>query len=1377
WIENCDFSALYDRDRNLYFVGFDPDSKASDGPHYDHLFSEARITSFLGIALGHIPSIHWSSLARPLVSFRGRAGAASWSGTAFEYFMPPLFLPVISNSLEDETLDFALYCQKSVLGHASEKEAVYGISESAYSATDHQMNFQYKAFGIPYLSVLDQSMTSKVISPYSSFLMLERKDSDLLRNLKALENIGMVGKFGFYDACEFHSNYLSDFTVIPSCMAHHKAMSVLALSNELLEGALRSYFLSYRRFGAKKELLAERFPIEGRVIRKKSQRVAMDKADAHDDRTVLDYTKDPERGRLFTDAKLSTAVYSDGSCRILWQGKDFADPKTGGLRFFCRTENETITQPDSALTEQSVHFSSSQVEYRFRRKRSTLVVSYKINSLLNAIVLTAELDGFAEQLTFGIEFDCVMQNERDYSAHPAFQALSLELSSSHQHLMIRKRGIDNHEYAHVLTDEDFEVFIDGEKQKGTFCDRMMKNPKVSLLFSFDSCKRKTIHCAIAFSKMSDKPFEIERLFDSLVGGNVKAGKCNQLFRLDRDALEIENQILISLTKPYRHFFNGDAQPFHKSELWRHGVSGDVPILTYEQGAEDEKTKVGLKRLLRVYKKMVLAGLSFDLVILQKSVSDYFDPMREWLSELLAETQCEFLIGRHPGIHVCRTEDECEKQPFVLHSFLAFPQRTPKDLMQIEECDLKPEKKIFQKKTLEQVGSFSEEGFCLKKECFSPKVPFSHVISNRVCGFVCDQNSLGFTWHRNAGLNRISKWENLPDDETGEKIYLLYDGVWRDLLQQSSTVTYQNGFISYEGNLNGNKYKIIATVSEMLAGKIVCVETEGALKGAQAAYSFVPSLGPRPRSRIRICDLKGGFYSLDPILRDEYRGSAYFYTDGENVNVSQWNERILFSCQAKDSTVFVLGGYHGDRHLNWLSRNLNENGFQRALAREKEFRGAFNAQKLGTEEFWIRYQTVYSRFFGRTGLYQSSGAYGFRDQLQDSLAFLSFAPAVTRNQILRCCAHQFTEGDVQHWWHPLKKERRSSNPGVRTRCSDDYLWLPFAVSVYIDQTGDQKILKDKAPFLHGDLLKDGADEAYFVPSLGKSETVTEHLERAAHLFLNRGLGVHGLPRIGSGDWNDGMNRLDGESLWLGFFSSITWNRAKKYLSEELKNQISLCIEKMSRGLSESFNGHWFPRAFLSDGKILGNDPMLKSECSIDLITQAFAAFYALEFFGTDVSLDVESVKTALLSAYEILVDEKSKTVALFAPPFSKTIPSPGYIQRYTKGVRENGGQYTHAAVWFALALLLLGEKTEDQRLIERGLRVKGMLSPFSKLDQKSFETYQSEPYVLCGDVYTAEGAKGRGGWSWYTGAAGWYLSLTRVCDRIQNNMQKNDKERV
>jgi cyclic beta-1,2-glucan synthetase len=696
-------------------------------------------------------------------------------------------------------------------------------------------------------------------------------------------------------------------------------------------------------------------------------------------------------------------------------------------------------------------------------------------------------------------------------------------------------------------------------------------------------------------------------------------------------------------------------------------------------------------------------------------------------------------------------------------------------------------------------------------------PWVNVMAHAGFGALVSESGLGFTWCGNSQMNRLTPWNNDPvSDEPSEVIYLRDDeggACWSPTPQpirenDAYRACHGQGYTTFEHNSHaiGQELTVFVPLQEDGTGDPVKVyrlrlrNDSSRARKLSVMYFADWVLGDvRENGQLHIQtshDAQSGAILARQYWNGAYKGHIAFASSspapvsysgdrnqilGRNRSVSKpaalerehldnrvgvgmdpgvaLQVEVSLEEGGQTEVVFFLGQTETVEQCRaLLSRYQTAEKIENALGATQNFwesvLGAVQVQTplLSVDLLlnrWLLYQALSCRFWGRSAFYQSGGAIGFRDQLQDSLAFVYAAPQLTRAHLLTAAARQFMEGDVQHWWHP------ETGTGVRTRCSDDLLWLPFAVAHYVDVTGDQSILNETVPFLEAPSLRPDEGERTSEASVSFEEaTMWEHCRRV--LDRDSQLGAHELPLIGTGDWNDGMNRVGaegrGESIWLAWFLGSVLNAFACITEEHQKrNDESTRVCAMWRARASrlaaateesSWDGEWYLRAFFDDGMPLGTH--LSDEARIDSLPQSWAVISKLG--------DPVRAARAMESAQHLLADERNHFVRLFTPPFDHSKPHPGYIMGYPPGLRENGGQYTHGALWMALAWARLGN----------GDRAAGLLTMMSPIERTRTATdvvqYCGEPYAVAADVSATPGRVGRSGWTWYTGSASWMYRI-------------------
>ena len=929
----------------------------------------------------------------------------------------------------------------------------------------------------------------------------------------------------------------------------------------------------------------------------------------------------------------------------------------------------------------------------------------------------------------------------------------------------------------------------------------LENVELNLIISVSENKEEAIKAINEYKSFENvkRTFEISKIRNEENARYLEiTGKEMQLYQ----KILAYTISLNSFKKLYIHKFNN--KKFKQEDLWKYGISGDFPIILVKISEVNDAYVV--RDLLKAFTFYKNKNITIDIVILNEEKNVYEKYVKEAIEREIADRKISYLINNRIFILNSNEIEDKDilyfKANLVIDSHLGSLENIILELEEeyLQKHKKKSEKNIFKEeknfdkydikkldlKYQNEYGGFSEDGkeYVIHVDEKVPSV-WSNVLSNENFGTIVTQNLGGFTWYKNSRLNRISKWSNdsimdMPSeciyiqDETDEKVWRIGKG--------NLIATYGFGYAKYEQNKLDIKQKLEIFVSMKKNVKINLLKLENNTnhtKKINLIYKVENVLDEDEIKSegniiLKYNKEKNVIYSRN-LCASSIESIAYIYSSekissytGNSSTINVYNNEQLNNensignkpCMAIKICIelkafetkeisLILGAAEDENTKNYWVNLLEK-------VRVKTPIDSMNIILNG----WTMYQTISSRLYARSGFYQSGGAYGFRDQLQDAIGTKFLNIDMLKKQILKHAEHQFIEGDTEHWWHEETKR------GIRTRFSDDRLWLVYATLEYINFTGDYSILDINVPYIEGKVLKEKEDENYDIHKASNiKENLYMHCIRAIDISLK--FGRNNLPLIGSGDWNDGFstvgNKGKGESIWLGFFLYNILDRfinvmRKKETSKEKIDEYIEVLNKLKKALNkEGWDGRWYRRAYTDNEEILGSSE--NEECRIDSIAQSWSV---ISNAG-----DNDKKYIAMEALENNLINKEAGIIKLLDPPFEKGKLNPGYIKSYLPGVRENGGQYTHAAIWAIIAFAKL--KLED-----KAYAYFNMINPIEHSNTKDRAyKYKIEPYVIPADIYGSQNLLGRGGWSWYTGSSSWYY----ICRYRRYIRTKNRKSKL
>lgn len=1342
--DGMDFALLYDPQRRLMHIGIDTGSgKRSEG-YYDLLESEARLTSYFAVARGDVPREHWRALSRAQVQHERYRGCVSWSGSVFEYLMPELFLPPQRDSLLWESAKFCLRVQRRRVRTGQP----WGVSESAYFALDSALSYRYKAHGCAALAMQTDMDRELVLSPYSAFLALAVAPRAAVRDLRRFAARGLLGQYGFREALDCTRARTGGGGQIVHCvMAHHQGMSLLSACNALCGGQVQRWFLADPAMRAHISLLSERLPLGAPALRRRPEaQRSKPRRRALPDCTVEGTGVDAEAPRctLLSNGTYCLAVTEAGQSFARWHALSVcrrgtrSDPAAAPMLSLETGGTCTPLLPgtaDAARWRFTVRAAQFSTRHDSVTAVQTFTVPERVNGEVRALTLSSPdgIDG-----TVRLTFEAVLAPWEDYVNHPAFARLGFQSVLRRNALLLRRLGRGGKPETWLCAACDRQADFRAEGALPGWLRAGYVQVRVAVHTPPDTPWR--VRFALGVGAHEDDAFAAAQRALVLPPESAAALPGALAAQYGMTDAELEgamahiSPLLFATAAP-----DAAAEQLKRPALWAHGISGDLPVWCARPEAQ----------VLRQWALLRALGIGCDLALCSSDGGDYLQPTRTKVRGALAALDLAHCLDAPGGVHLVPEDAFADVaaaaaiRPGMAHTRCTLPLLPPPG----------------DRRTMPTGSDVRWDADGTVAFTGLPPRAWSNVLTNGRFGFLATDAGTGHLWYRNAHTGRINRWlcdpwvlrgtETLRMTTRAGAVSLFND-------DGRARVEYGFGWAAWERTVDGMSVHVTAFVPEDANARVLLIECAGraritwhtdlvcAAHDADApavvtAYSggVFTAENARADTPLRVCAAAG-------MPLTGWTCDRFSFLRGQMDRRAGAGRSPCFALEGvvERQGVLVCGC---DTRANLLRLTQPDEAVH-ALHRVRErWLGAVSRLWITTPDEamnrylggWAAYQTLCCRLMARTSLYQNGGAFGFRDQLQDAVNLLLLDSAPAREQIGCACAHQFSAGDVCHWWHA----GFGVEHGVRTRISDDLLWLPWAVCEYAQKTGDTEILSAEYPFLAGEELEENEHDRYQPLTPGaETGTVLEHCRRAFMRVLARGVGAHGLLHIGTGDWNDAFDRVGaqgrGESVWLTWFFAVTARKFAALIGGHAAEQLTLAADRCTRAAEAAWDGAWYRRGYYDDGQPLGSEK--SGECRIDAIAQAFAAF--------DTHADPAHVHCALTSAVEQLFDREHNVVRLFDPPITRRTPETGYVRSYGAGLRENGGQYTHGALWLAMALLRTGRTDEGAAILRAVL-------PTAHDPAR----YEGEPYVLAADVAAGDNA-GVAGWTWYTGAAGWYLRI-------------------
>ena len=1430
-IHNTNFKKLYIK-RNVFSIGYDEDEGKLSGYNYNNFASESRLTSYIAICLGDVPSKHWFSLDKSLTTYKRRKGLVSWSGTAFEYYMPMLFMKNYPNTLLDESYHFVHFCQKDYVNNISRK-LPWGISESAYNELDNSLNYKYKAFSTPFLKVKEEKENRIVLSPYSSLMALDMFPNDVYDNLKKFKELGMYSDYGFYESYDYDNK-----GIVKAYFAHHQGMSLLGITNYLKNDIIKELFHSNIQVKTFEILLKEKVQVKSNIDLKMAgyRKYDYKKESIENDIRFFNYISYLPETSVLSNKKYCLIMNDRGNSfsryRTLQLNRYRKVTKQDyGIFLFMRdVDNDyvwsnTYSPMNVKPDKYEVVFAADKIKFMRRDKdistKTEIVVCKSHHAEIRRITFINESnEDKCLELTSYTE--PILSENMDDVSHKAFNNMfiSTEFDKKTNSLIARRRtredvNANNYMVTRLIIPEALDDFS-YETERSKFIGRGHNiNDSISLhqdlsnyvgdnLDPVLSLRNRvmipanesvTVYIVVGFGRSMEQIKDIVKCYDSK---NVldKEFKISTLMNvietknlnITGENMRTYNIMLNYLYQTTRISVNEERMNILRNNalgqngLWKFGVSGDRPIISME--IKDISQMSFVMEILKAFEYYKSKSIFVDLIIINSESGQSQKMIKKQIDDELYRIYTLNSFYHTPGsVTVINAETITPEDRSLLNmvprirleinnyrSLKEVVENLQKD-SKITEFPVYPLEKNIALENKEKLifdngyGGFKNHGKEYVIYNKNTPMPWSNVIANKTFGTIVTNNGCGYTYAYNSGEFKITSWNNemvLNDRSEGFK----FDGKTFD----PEKCTHGFGYSILESETEELAHEITEFVALNDNVKIYLMNLKNKTnkkRKTDVEFWINPTFGnfEEKTTRYILTEFMGddNYVKMRNVYSIYYGDINVFMSASEKIEkatcekilIKSFSFPIELDKQEEKTIVFVLGCSMSDsQNKALIHKYTNISNAKKELKNVKDYWD----RTLGVVQVnspdksfdfmingWYLYQALSSRIMARSGYYQVSGAFGYRDQLQDAMNIAMVNPAYTKEQILNNAQHQFESGEVLHWWH------EKNHFGLRSRYKDDYLWLVYATSYYIEVTEDYDILDIQVPYIAAEELSEyEVEKGVAFHYLDKTESLLDHCLKSIELSMSQ-LGTHKIPLMGGGDWNDGMNKVGvkgkGESVWLGFFLYTVIDGFMKVIKKSHHKIDTTKYHDFNAKLKDNLNkktwdGEYYLRAFFDNGDKLGSHENI--ECKIDLISQSYSIISGVA--------PKDRAEQAIKSVEEKLVDDDKKIIKLLTPPFDKTLNNPGYIMNYAKGIRENGGQYTHAVAWYLMALIKMGYH-------DRAYRYYQMINPSTRSNKVELaRQYAVEPYVIAADIYSSNSFPARGGWTWYTGSAGWFYRV-------------------